>query len=240
MFQNVGTKEGLVERVVREIQEQITHGPLVHGMMLPPQRELCEQLGVSRTVVREAVRMLVTRGLLETRRGVGTVVSEVNSTHIAEPLNIWLMTQDRKVTLDNLHEVRQLLEVQIVRFAAERASPEDILGLQNHIEEMEKVAHDHKEFASKDTEFHQMLAVATHNPLLVILLTAVRDLMLDIRLKVQEHPDLVRISMLDHYKIVDQIASRNRDGAGKAMEEHLEHARRIQEESLLKIHIASV
>ena len=63
MFRYVGTKERLVDKVVNEIQQQITEGGLAPGMMLPPERELCEQLGVSRTVLREAVRMLVTKGL---------------------------------------------------------------------------------------------------------------------------------------------------------------------------------
>src|SRR5512143_3428897 len=97
MFRSIGTKEKLVDRVVVEIQRQILEGGLPPGTMLPSERELCEQLGVSRTVLREAVRMLVTKGLLEARPGVGTIVKQMGSEQISETIG-FMLNQDKSMT----------------------------------------------------------------------------------------------------------------------------------------------
>src|SRR6266498_3321909 len=117
MFRNIGTKERLVDRVVNEIQGQILEGRLTPGMKLPPERELCEQMGVSRTALREGVRMLVSRGLLVTRPGVGTTVHQLTSDHITQPLSI-ILTQAGPINPDHLNQVRQILEVEIAQLAA--------------------------------------------------------------------------------------------------------------------------
>src|SRR3990172_4915905 len=93
LFRSVGIKGGLVDRVVEEIQRVIVNGHLELGMKLPPERELAEELGVSRTVIREAVRILVAKGLLETRPGVGTIVRQVNRDQIVGPLSLLLQAQ---------------------------------------------------------------------------------------------------------------------------------------------------
>ena len=91
-FRVLGRKDGLVDRVVGEIERQILEGSMDVGTRLPPEREFSERLGVSRTVVREAVCILVTKGLLETRHGIGTTVRAVTREEVVKPLTLFLRT----------------------------------------------------------------------------------------------------------------------------------------------------
>jgi GntR family transcriptional repressor for pyruvate dehydrogenase complex len=233
LFRNVGIKGGLVDRVVNEIQRVIVNGQLEPGEKLPPERELADELGVSRTVIREAVRILVVKGLLETKPGVGTIVRQVTRDQIVEPLSLLLQTQEGGISIEHLHQVRRMLEVEIAGLAALRAAEEDIAELEQVLAEMEAVRDIPEAFAAKDADFHQGLARTTHNPLLIILLDSIRDLMQEVRLLVTRHPGLREQVMPDHRNILEQVAARDPEGARQAMEAHLEHARRFQEELLM-------
>jgi DNA-binding FadR family transcriptional regulator len=232
LFRNVGTRGGLVDRVVNEIQRVIIKGHLEPGMRMLPERELAEELGVSRTVIREAVRILVAKGLLETKPGVGTIVRQVTSEQIVEPLSLLLQSQEGGISVAHLHQVRRILEVEIAGSAALQATEEDIAGLKQVLAEMESVKDVPEAFAAGDTDFHRMLARTTYNPLLIILLDSIRDLMQEVRLMVTRHPGLREQVMPDHHKILERVAARDPEGARQAMKIHLEHARKFQEELL--------
>jgi GntR family transcriptional repressor for pyruvate dehydrogenase complex len=226
-FRTVGTKGRLVDRVVNDIQRLIVDGQLEPGMKLPPEREVAEQIGVSRTVVREAVRILVARGLLTTRRGVGTIVQQITQDHVSERLNLLMRTSG--ISLAKLHEVRSILEVEIAGLAALQATDEDIADLQRILAEMDEAKSSPDGFADKDAEFHTGLAQTTHNPLFSVLLDSIRDLMQDVRLSVSRYPDLFATVMPDHQTVLDRIIARDVDGARQAMQAHLVHARSIQQ-----------
>jgi GntR family transcriptional repressor for pyruvate dehydrogenase complex len=230
LFGTVGNKDRLVHRVADEIQRAIVGGRLQPGTMLPPERELAEQVGVSRTVVREAVHILVTKGLLEARQGVGTVVRPLNAAGVAEALEILL--QACSITLDDLHHVRLILEVEIAGLAAEQSSPGDVARLEEIVQAMQGAAHDAQTYGAADAEFHQALAQIAGNPLLVMLLGSIRDVLDRVRIEVHRHPRLHEIVLPDHRRIVAQIAAHDVEGARAAIRAHLEHARRIQEEVL--------
>jgi GntR family transcriptional repressor for pyruvate dehydrogenase complex len=232
MFRNVGVQGGLVDRVVNEIQGVIVSGQLEPGMKLLPERELAEELGVSRTVIREAVRILVAKGLLETKPGVGTIVRQVTSDQIVEPLSLLLRAQEEDISVEHLHQVRRMLEVEIAVLAALQATEEDLAELETVLAEVESVTDIPGPFATKDADYHRGLARATHNPLLIILLDSIRDLMQEVRLLVTRHPDLREKVMPDHRRILERVAARDPEGARHAMEAHLEHALKFQEELL--------
>jgi DNA-binding FadR family transcriptional regulator len=232
LFRNVGIKGGLVDRVVNEIQRVIVDGQLEPDAKLPPERELAEELGVSRTVIREAIRILMAKGLLETKPGVGTIVRQVTRDQIVEPLSLLLQTQEGGVSIEHLHQVRRILEVEIAGLAALQATEEDIEELKQVLDEMESVKDIPEAFVAGDADFHQGLAATTHNPLLIVLLASIRDLMREVRLMVTQHPDLREQVMPDHRKILEQVAAQDSAGARQAMEQHLEHAWRFQEDLL--------
>jgi DNA-binding FadR family transcriptional regulator len=230
LFRSVGAKTRLVHRVVAEIERLMASGQLAPGQKLPPERQLADTLGVSRTVVREATHVLTARGLLESRHGYGTVVRQVKRDALVEPLG-WLM-QAYGATLDDLHGVRSILEVEIVKLAAAQATEADIIRLSDIVAQMERSKEDVASFVALDGDFHQALSETTHNPLLALLLDTVRDLMQGIRLQVNRHPAVYKTVVPDHRAIVTAIAARDPEEAVRAMQRHLDHARTFQQEFL--------
>lgn len=226
-FLAIGSKESLVHRVAREIQSLIIDGRIKPGTQLPSQKDLADQMQVSRTVIREAIGVLVTKGLLETKHGVGTIVCEITRNQIVEPLDILLQTMG--ITLDDLHQVRSILEIEIAELAAKKANEKDIEVLRGLVDKMSSVGEDPHAYAQVDNEFHQVLARMSTNPLLLVLSDSIRDLMHEIRLAVSSYPDLVKITIPDHTKILECVERRDEDGASQAMKLHLINARRIQE-----------
>lgn len=234
LFRTVGTKGRLVDRVVDEIQGLIVSGQLEPGTKLPPERELAEEIGVSRTVIREAVHILVTKGLLETRQGVGTIVRQVTREQIVEPLSLLLQTSDGGISIEHLHQVRRILEIEIAGLAALQATEDDVEELRRFVTEMELAEDDAEAFAARDADFHQALAKITRNPLLVVLLDSIRDLMQEVRLLVTRYPGLPQQVMPDHRKILERVIAKDPSGARQAMQEHLERARDIQQVVLMQ------
>jgi len=232
LFPSVGTEGRLVDRVSREIQKLIVEGKLLPGARLPAERELAQQFGVSRTVMREAVHILVARGLLESRRGVGTLVRQVTRAQVAAPLSLLLQVQGRAISIDHLHQVRAILEVAIAELAAAQASEQDIAALRHILVQMEHAQDEPALFNARDADFHQALAHATGNPLLPALLDSIRDLMQEVRQLVAAQPDLSRVVLPDHRRIVERVAAHDPRGAHRAMSEHLERARGIQQAAL--------
>ena len=226
----MGRKDGFVERVVQAIEREILGGRLALGTKLPPERELSGRLGVSRTVVREAVRILVTKGLLETRHGIGTTVRAVTREQVIKPLTLFIRTCGEEVSIEHLHQVRSMLEVGNAGLAAEQATGADIEGLRRVSADMEAAAADPPQFAVEDAEFHHRLAQATHNPLLVLLLDSIRDLMAEVRTLVAQTHGLFERVMPTHMQILECVAARDARGARRAMREHLEVALSIQRE----------
>jgi GntR family transcriptional regulator, transcriptional repressor for pyruvate dehydrogenase complex len=232
-FGVVGNKSALVDRVVHAIQEQILSEHLAVGTKLPPEREFAVSLGVSRTVVREAVRVLAASGLLETSHGIGTTVRALSREEVVRPLNLFLRSWGRDVSLIHLHQVRSLLEVENIGLAAEHASEDDIKDLRRILEEMEAAKEDPVRFAVKDSDFHRRLAQTTHNPLLTLLLDSIHDLMVEIRELVAKESGLVERVMPAHVEMLDCIEKRDARRARRAMREHLAAALDVQKRAIL-------
>jgi GntR family transcriptional regulator, transcriptional repressor for pyruvate dehydrogenase complex len=221
---------GLVDRVVQTIKEQILDGRLSMGAQLPAEDDFAEGLGVSRPVVREAVRTLVTMGLLQTRHGVGTTVSAVTHEEVATPLKLFLRTCGQEVNVVHLHQVRSILEVGIAAVAARMRTDDDVAELARLCDEMKASRNDPELFAGFDSEFHRRISKATQNPLLALLLDSIREMMAEIRELVSHQPDLFDRVMPSHTRILDCIISQDPVGASAAMHEHLEIALAIQQE----------
>lgn len=225
-FRMIGSKEKLVDRVVNELETLIISGQLAPEMKLPPERELAEQLGVSRTVVREAVRILVTKGLLETRHGVGTTVSQVSKDQFIQPLNLLLQTSSREISFEHLYQVRLALETAIAGVAASQATEAEIAGLSEILVKMQTAVHDATLLSSRDAEFHRALAHMSHNPLLVVLLDSIRDLLQEYIAMVTPFLDPVQDVLPQHDHIFECVKARDEEGARQAMQQHLDQMRK--------------
>ena len=227
IFRTIGSKESLVERVVEEIEQLIIEKKLEPGVRLPPEREFAEQIGVSRTVIREAVQILVTKGMLQVKHGVGTIVNKIGGEQITKPLTMLFKTKG--ITLENLHQVRTILEVEITGIAAQNANPEEIRHLEEVLLELEKNMDDPEAFAIGDTAFHHTLVEFSHNPLLIMLLDSIGGLMHEVRTSVSKYTDLFNTVVPDHREIFDSVRLKDPKRARQAMRDHLENARKIQQ-----------
>lgn len=235
MFEAIERETTLSNRVTRQIETLIVDGRLKPGDRLPSERELAQQLGVSRTVVREAVRALAAKGLLEVRSGSGTTVRKVTRDQVVGPLNLLLQTQGGgSISFEDLHQVRSILEIEIAGLAAVQATEEDLQHLEQIMHDMETAKGTPEIFAAKDAEFHHALAHTTHNPLLVVLLDSIRDLLHDYLLLVIPRLELRQDVLPYHDQILERVAAGDEDGARQAMREHLMQIRRNHEKAFGK------
>ena len=225
-FELVAPRRRLADHVAGEIERFIVEGQLEPGTKLPTEADLCEQFNVSRTVVREAVQRLVSNGLVETRRGrgAGTTVRALNRDLIVSSLSRFLNHQEGGVAFNDLHQVRCILELATARLAALRASEADVARLVRIVDELGHLMGDPDAFSAKDAEFHRALAQATHNPLVVVLLDSMRDLLQEYILATLPHVDLRRDVVPHHREILDRVAARDAAGARLAMWKHLTSA----------------
>lgn len=161
------------DRVVAVLERQILSGTLPAGTVLPNEAELSETLGVSRTVLRDAVRALVARGLLTVRQGRGTVVSEPNDDAFAGAMAALLARAD--LTTGEVMESREMLETLIVGIAAESGTDEDWDRLQDAYDAMNDAvaAGDQKRASEAHAAFHVGILEATHRRALTLLLSPI-------------------------------------------------------------------
>src|SRR5450759_1441807 len=162
------------EQVAEQIEKRILDGELRSGDRLPTERDLAEQFHVSRTAVREAMKILAQRGLVDMRPGRGTIV--IDGAPKAMQHSIGLV---KKLKLgevggsDNLVEVREILETEIAALAAARATEKEIAALQEAVRVMDECLNDADAFIAADNQFHQALAKATQNTLILILVDSI-------------------------------------------------------------------
>jgi GntR family transcriptional repressor for pyruvate dehydrogenase complex len=225
MFTKIAREATLSDTVSRQIQELIVARQLMPNDRLPAERDLADQLGVSRTVVREAVRSLAAKGLLAVSPGRGgTIVRLPTAETMAEMMTLFLRGDERALDYENLIEVRRVLEVSIAGIAAERRTDEDLAEMQVILDETLKVGNDRDAFVQWDLEFHKALARATHNRLFSLLLESVSELMVEVRrLAFTRHGAPAR-SYRYHGAIYEQVQQSNAAGAREAMRDHLVEA----------------
>jgi GntR family transcriptional repressor for pyruvate dehydrogenase complex len=219
LFQQVPREPRLSDKVAEMMLETILSRKLQVGDRLPSERELGEQFNVSRTVVREAVRALVAKGVIEVRSGSGLRVAAVDAAAVSESMSLYL----RGATLDfeKVHEVRALFEVHIAGLAAERATEEDLARLTAVHERMQGEASDVEHAARDDLEFHRMIALATQNELYLLLMDSIGSALIDIR-RENLGSGSTPLTLSQHEAVLERIAARDPDGAREAMAAHLE------------------
>ena len=151
----------LAEQVADGIMNLIQETPYKAGDKLPTEKELCESTGAGRNTVREALKILASRNVLEIRQGAGTFVSEKQGIP-DDPLGFSMVNDHVKLTKDLL-QVRIMLEPQIAALAAQCAKEHEIKELEEILEEMEAAMKKREEYSELDTKFHTKIAQCTHN-----------------------------------------------------------------------------
>lgn len=151
----------LAEQVADGIMNLIQETPYKAGDKLPTEKELCESTGAGRNTVREALKILASRNVLEIRQGAGTFVSEKQGIP-DDPLGFSMVNDHVKLTRDLL-QVRIMLEPQIAALAAQCAKEHEIRELEEILEEMEAAMKKREDYSDLDTKFHTKIAQCTHN-----------------------------------------------------------------------------
>jgi GntR family transcriptional regulator, transcriptional repressor for pyruvate dehydrogenase complex len=227
VFPAIEREASLASRVTAHLESLIVDSHLRPGDRLPSERHLAEQFAVSRTVIREAVRSLAARGLLDVRSGSGTVVGALPFDSAAESMGLLLnlgITSGR-IDLGKVMEVRRMLEVEIAGLAARHATPEDIAALMAILSEAESGVDDEETFVRTDVNFHAALARATHNELFLVLLASIGDVLVQLRRLGWRTPRAAARALAHHRKVLERVADGDINGARHAMDAHMDEAR---------------
>lgn len=222
-FSSVST-ETLSRRIAREIIGSIIQGHYAPGDLLPTEDDLCEQLGVSRSVVREATKAITILGMIRSRQGRGTEVLPYENWNEFAPEVIEARRDLQTVDefLVHLLELRRIIEVEAVALAAERATRDDVSTLRSLVDSMDQVGDDVDAFARLDVAFHDAVLAATGNRPLRSLLRSIEPALLTARtVSLSTRPAGVRRSTKEHRAILAAIADRSTTRARRAMTTHL-------------------
>ena len=227
------SRQRLYQQVAQQLQEMILDGELKPGDKLPPERQMAEQMGVSRTVIREAVKTLEQRGLVKVLTGDGTYVSQIDPGIVSESLGRFIRQRVSSFEdpLDNLSEVRRMLEIEIAGLAADRAQPEDVAAMEEALMQMESAAALPKDnldrmerWVAADLAFHNTLAQASQNPLLPMLLEPMSSHLLEFRRMASSAPGAMEDALNYHRKLLERVRTHEASACRDIMREHLEKA----------------
>lgn len=192
---------------------------LVSGDRLPPERELVDSMGVSRTVVREALNLLEARGIVSIEHGRGAVVSGGDTGAVRDTLG--LILRFRSDALSELLEVRKILEVEIAGLAAERAVPGDIQEMKLQLERMRDAIDVPEGYVDADVEFHALLSRSVGNEVLLSMFDPVVDLLRASRQVTATRRENAERALREHHGILRCVERGDAEGARMRMREHL-------------------
>jgi GntR family transcriptional repressor for pyruvate dehydrogenase complex len=210
----------LRDRAADELLDLVISGGLNPGERLPPERELCARLNVSRTVVREALNLLEARGLISIEHGRGAVVSGGNTDAVRDTLGVVLRVRPK--ALWELLEIRQILEVEIAGLAAERATEEDVSAMRVQLDRMLASIDAPEGYVDADVEFHALLARAARNGVLLTMLDPIVDLLrASRRVSASRRPGSALRALGEHEEILRRVEAGDAEGARREMRSHL-------------------
>lgn len=220
-------KRPLPQIIADKIIDLIESKELLPGEKLPSEQELMKELNVGRGTIREAIKSLVSRNIVEIRRGVGTFVAK-NTGVVEDPLGFSFINNKKKLVKDSM-DVRLLLEPSIARWAARNATDSEILEIIELSKRIEKAILNDEDYSDLDVEFHTKIANSSRNlvveNLIPILNMNIRSLIDVTHAVLREH------TILSHKKIANAIKERDEEMAEQLMREHIEINQNYLDES---------
>ena len=221
VFEPVHDNRALSEKIIAQISDALVAGELKPGDRLPPERELAEQFGVSRTVIRDAVKTLAGRGILHVKHGAGIFVttSEENAIGRLGALSDILPLQG--VSLRDLFEIRKVLEAEGAEWAARRRNDYHLERLRGILEDAHRNSENLEVLSERDAQFHVAIAEASQNLVLVRVMLTLLDLLAQSRRESLSIPGRAKLSLKDYERIVEEIEAQRYEGARETMLEHL-------------------
>jgi GntR family transcriptional regulator, transcriptional repressor for pyruvate dehydrogenase complex len=209
----------IYEEIVRQVKQLIAEGKLKSGDRLPPERDLALKFMVSRTSVREALRALQSRGLVEIRAGEGAFVRDISVETLIEPLALVILPHREAV--GELFEARRLLEPAIAALAARRATDEELAEMERILDEQKREVTQGRTGVAQDSALHAAIANSAHNRAITRIVNALIDLLTQSREESLLTPGRPTRSHEDHRRILAAIKRRDEVAAHRAMLDHL-------------------
>ena len=214
----------IYERIAEQIEQLILNGELRSGDRLPTERELAEQFQASRTAVREAMKTLAQKGLVDMRPGRGTIVIDGTSKAMRHSLGL-MMKVGQAGSSTNLVEVREILEPEIAALAAMRAGEEHITAMQESVMVMDASLDDADAYITADNNFHQALAKGTQNVLILALVDSIVYLLSEQRKQIFSVKGGPERGQLHKKRILEAVMNHDPQAARTAMYAHLRQVR---------------
>lgn len=221
-------KKLLPERVAEQIITLIKDKELKEGDKLPNEFEMAKQLHVGRGTIREAVKILVSRHVLEIKRGCGTFVCQ-NPGKIDDPLGFAFVSDKKKLAYD-LYELRMMIEPNMAALAAEKADEEGVAELQKIADEIKESIAKGQDYLEKDIQFHALISQLSQNS---VVSTIIPMLQTGISFFIHmTNKSLMRETIETHQLLVNTIADHDSQAAKKAMEQHLKYNKEKMDEMM--------
>lgn len=214
----------LYEQIVQQIEESIRESKLKPGDQLPAERELALEFGVSRTAVREAVKTLCEKGLVEAYSGRGTFVTSGKSQSMRHSLDSFMKSGDLQ-NLTYVSEMREILEPEFTALAATRIEEHQLAMMREAVATMDRSMKDPDAYIEADLDFHLALAEAAGNPLILSLLDSIVGVLREQRSGIFGVKGGPQRGQVHHKLILEAIEQRDAAKARKAMRTHLQQVR---------------
>jgi len=221
-------RQRLYKDIISQIRHLIQDGTLKPGDQLLPERKLAEKLGVSRTAIREALTALDSMGFIEITPGGGSYVKEIDIENLIEPLALIMLKEKEDVL--QLLEAREILETEIIKLAAKRATSNDISRVYRAAKEMENDAKNDRDADNSDVNFHLEIAMSSHNDILYNIMNMLAKLMKEVygpsRKKLLSDNQKVQTFCDQHTEMCKAIADGDDQLAAELIKKHLDMARK--------------
>lgn len=218
----------IYEQIVDQISRMVREGALVPGDRLPPERQLAEEFGVSRTAVREALSALCMAGVLEARQGEGTFVREVTADGLVAPMALLLAAKRDEGAARELLEIRAALEAESAYLAAQRHEVEDLAAMEAAFRDMQADPHG-ATAADADWRFHYAIAAAAGNGLILQIMRTLQEVMQQsialYRQRLLETPGMDQVLIGEHSDILEAIRDGRPEAAADRMRAHIKGVR---------------
>lgn len=211
--------------VVRKLEAQIVSGEMADGTHLPAERDLMARFGTSRTVVREAIATLASRGFVESRPRFRPVVRKPGyEAALAALGGVVSHLLERSGGVKNLYDTRIFLEAALVRNAALNARKEDIAALREALEANQQAIPNSDSFYATDVAFHALFYKIPRNPIFPAIHEAFTSWLSDHWQRMPRSPERNKVNYLSHREIYNAVVERDPDAAEKALNAHLNAA----------------
>ncbi|MDR2797013.1 MAG: FadR family transcriptional regulator [Treponema sp.] len=223
-FSNI-KRSSTVERIVENLINLIKSSSIQVGEKLPSERQLCELIGVSRPILREALKALQVMNIIDIRQGAGTYLKNLEPGDVVEHLDI-VFHLDSSLYHD-LYEARRILEAGIARIAAHNITDEELTRIEDNISQAAACIDNEAFFFEQDLELHEIIMKASGNRVLPVFMQSVNKLALIMRQKTNAMSNIRHNTIKDHRAILMALRNRDPEKSAVAIEDHIRNVEKV-------------